>query len=250
MPIRIVALFAVLALAAGGCSTLKKVQSYASEALSFANPAPEIDYQDLPNEGPEEVLAYLFTPVDERIQLLAEEISTVDTRPDREWYTSFGVRYPWLSGLSIIDAEGNTELAVPEQGMRPLPVERLMALRDSWERTSLAVDVQTDELGSEIYFVQPLTTQGKWTGLIVVHFDPRSLQRYCPAPERLLVMTPEQDLWPFERQEDREAMHSVDWPDELSDDVSGKLEAGNREYHWLGRRLGKVHILYAVGVDG
>ena len=249
MSIRFFALCLLLLVAAGGCSTLRTAQTYAEEAVSFINPDPEIDYQDLPKDGPEEVLAYLFAPVDERIQLLAEGMITVDSKPGREWFESFGLRYPWLTGVAVLDTDGKVDVAMPEQGLRKLPAQELLALRENWVRGGLAVTVRKDELGPEVYFVQPITEEGVFSGLVVSHFDPRSLRRYCPDPDRLLMWTPDVDLWPIDGAKEREAIHSMDWDDVLTDKVHGHVGERPHKYVWVARRLGNTHILYAASAN-
>lgn len=239
----ILLLVAALLVSAVGCTSMRETAQYIGDGMGAFD--PEIDYELSGLKGAEERLARLFVPVDERIERLAETVSAVDAPPSREWYESFALSYPWVTGLAVLDENGLVVDRIPSQGLKPLPVSDIIAVED-WPRAGLRTFFLDTPLGPEVYFVKALTEEGRWLGTFVAHFDPASLKRYSPAPEKLAMFAPGLPLWSTPDAQTATELADQPWQETLEDDVEGEVDIGETSYVWLARAVGGRHILYAV----
>lgn len=235
-------LFVLVAL--GGCETLHDTFRWIGRANDVVD--PKIDYANIPESGPLKRLALLFTPVDERIEMLERRVSVRESRPDAAWLNSMALDFPWVSGTAVVDTHGAVLQQVPETGIKPLYATEFLALSQDWKQTPLRAEIRRTDFGPEIYLLQPILEKGEWRGLLIVHFDPRNLMRYSPEPDRLMVLSGGAPLWPTLPKNNAEALVSVDWEDLIAHRVNGEVTVEGRTFTWLARTLGGKNIIYAV----
>jgi hypothetical protein len=207
---------------------------------------PEIDYEKMPGSKAEKRLAELFAPVDERIEFLVQDVVVREVRPDDDWYSSLAISYPWVSGIAVLDREGQVVERFPSPGVKPLFPEEFLALSPEWQLGGLKAVIKDTDFGPEVYLVRANFENNEWQGLLVVHFDPRILMRYSPDPESLLVFTAQAPLWPTMARNQALPLLTLDWEDTLESKIHGKVRAEGRKFTWLARALGDTHIIYAV----
>ena len=247
MRLHVVALMLVAALAAAGCETMRDSARWVTHVPKMADPA--IDYKNIPGSEREKRLAQLFAPVDEQLENLAVRVSARETAPTPEWHRALSTAYPWISGITVLDTQGQVVDQVPDLHIKPFPAATIMALEKDWNRKKLRMLAQDTEFGPEIYLANPLTEQGQWRGLIVVHFDPRQLMSFSPAPDELIVLSagsPAMALWPTVDGNNAQGLLAKDWPKLIKADMHGTLSEGGGRFLWLSRPLGGSHIVYAV----
>ena len=242
---------AVLALSA--CGSLKSGWEGTSELAESAwngtraviNPEPEIDYDAYQIDDPNErKLAAVFTPVDAAFSELMRFVSDQDIYPDKAWQDLLFTRFPWIDGLMVVDNKGN----ILER--RPVvPLKRMsspLTFKAVWRETFLKPVVDYPELGPEMYLGTPYFLDMKFSGLIIVTFDPRTLFRFCPRPEELIIIHPGGGIWADGAKVDDKAVLALPWKEMLADDVHGRVKVGDKEYTWIARYVGQDQFVYAT----
>ncbi len=115
---------------ASGCSEVKRTWKGAKE-MYFENiePRPTLDI-DAKNLGDVEArrLARLLKPVDERLYTLRRYIDGEDRFPREEWFRTLFERFPWISGVIVVDTTGNVLFQHPVDFSKPVDMEALLAL--------------------------------------------------------------------------------------------------------------------------
>jgi hypothetical protein len=216
-----------------------------SSTNAFVNPNPEIDLDSYKMENPnQEKLARLFTPVDQQVLRLMRFVSDQDQRPNEEWLHLLNQRFPWLNGVIVTDAEGHITDRRP-----PVPVKPFSSplwFEAVWRETMLTTLVDQTDLGPEVYFGTPMYKDVNLDGLIVVHFDPRTLFSFCPEPEQLIIIAPNRGVWTPGSGVDTAAMLALPWTEILRDKVGGQVECAGKYYTWLARYVGRDLFVYAT----
>lgn len=230
-----------LGLALAGCGGWSTLSDKAAGLIE-----PELEYRDYSPKGDRWRLAHLFAPVDQRLQVLARDMTTVESFPDPSWYSRVLERHPWITSVAAVDSKGRLLGRAPETAIMPLDTEMFLDFKDDWERAVFKAFFFQTELGPQGYLVQPTFLRNEWVGLIVAQFDPRSLRAYSPEPDNLAVLHPDLPLWPATEANGANALTEIDWRAVLRDDVGGRLELDDDGYTWLARHIGDSFIIYAV----
>lgn len=79
-------------------------------------------------ESEERKLAYLLMPVDEKVWEIIKFVDGEDTLPTEDWFRRLFERFPWISGVMVVDEEGETRFQHPIDYNRSVDVEALLAL--------------------------------------------------------------------------------------------------------------------------
>ncbi|BBD07800.1 hypothetical protein [Desulfovibrio ferrophilus] len=244
------ALCAILALAAlTGCESMK--QSWDSTWTSskgyyseYINPDPEIDLEQLGYTSTEEKLAKLFTPVDKPVADLAVYLNRVDTFPGEKWVANLQQRFPWINGLVIATLDGTMVAKMPEETMKPRNLQPILDHGDALRDRRLRSFTDQTPLGPEMYLGTALFKGNDLVGVIVVHFDPRSVVDFCPAPQELMVLTTDFVIWNGGDSALAEALLARPWNEMLAEQASGRVDENGTEYAWLTRYVGDKQLVY------
>lgn len=207
---------------------------------------PELEYKGYSPTGDKWRLANLFAPVDQRIQTLTRELSTIESFPPPEWYEGLMARTPWLTSVAAVDAQGRLLGRLPESAISPLDIGQFLEFKEEWERATFKSFFFQTDLGPEVCFVQPMFVRNKWVGLVIAQFDPRALRQFSPEPDDLTLLHADMLLWPSTPANRAEVLVGVDWEDILRNRVSGSLEKEGQSYTWLARSIGGTYMIYAV----
>ncbi|EMG38754.1 hypothetical protein PCS_00385 [Desulfocurvibacter africanus PCS] len=230
-----------LTLALSGCGWWYSLTEGASSLVN-----PKLEYQGYAPSGDKWRLANLFAPVDQRIQALTRELSTIESFPAPEWYERLLARNPWLTSIAAVDAQGQVLGRLPEAAIFPLDAGQFLEFKADWERAQFKSFFFQTDLGPEVCLVQPMFLRNKWVGLIIAQFDPRTLRQFSPVPDDLTLLHAGTLLWPPTPANEAEILVGVDWEATLRDRVSGTLEKEGRSYTWLARYIGDTYLIYAV----
>lgn len=248
------ALCALLALAAlTGCDSL--VQTWDSTWTSskayyknYINTDPQVDLEDVDYSSTEEKLAKLFTPVDKPVYDLSVYLNRLDSFPTEKWTVELKHRFPWINGLAVATMDGEIVATAPEVTVKPRNLAPLLAHGDALGDRRLRSFVDQTPLGPEIYLGTAMFNGNDLVGIIVVHFDPRSLIEFCPAPNDLVVFSPQGMLWDGGNPALGQALADRPWEEILNDDTAGRLDENGVEYAWQTRYVGDAQIVYLTEV--
>ena len=224
------------------------VVSTVRDTRDYINPAPQINVNRYSWNNPnQEKLALLFSPVDAKVTELMRYVTSQDFRPDDAWMNYLMMRFPWIDGVLIADANGDILERRP-----PVPLKRFsepLVFESIWRDTLVKTVVDYTVLGPEVYFGMPNFQGTEFIGLHVVSFDPRVLFTFCPHPEQLLIVDPRaKKLWTAgpDVQADEQGLTTIPWEQVLLEKSQGFVEAGGKHYTWLARYIGRDRFIYAT----
>ncbi|GAB7080709.1 hypothetical protein [Megalodesulfovibrio paquesii] len=248
-------------------------------------PRPEISLDPSEfGEAQERKLASLLKPVDEQVYQLTVYMDGEDKLPPESWFRRLFERFSWISGVMVLDRFGNVQFQHPVDFSKPVDTAALIALGDMtekerkrWEEYSEKVREERargkggDEnataepetapvwldhkvramsndssMGPEIFLAQPVFRKNEFDGLVVVHFDPRNLLKFCPTPDELMIMTQKQVIWTSKYHDAAASLATVPWSEVLANEVYGSLRVNDRNFYWLGRDIGRFSLIYAT----
>ncbi|MBI9110158.1 hypothetical protein [Maridesulfovibrio ferrireducens] len=245
--VRFVALFAfsIMMIFSAGCDYGSKVWHDAQDTV---NPNPTIDLHSAGIENPDDnKLALLFTPVDEKILSLTSFLSNIDSHPDEDWFKLLFMRFPWITGVFTVDEEANMLVKLPAESIKPFKPGPLVEYEGDWSEIKMKSFISYSEFGPEMYLCIPFFKDADFKGLVVVHFDPRILLNFCPAPQKLIIMQPDGGgIWTGDENLDKEAFLKIDWDALLDKDVHGITKVGEVRYVWLSRYVSDTQIMYVT----
>ncbi len=250
------ALACVLLAVLGGCGALmpnwdtsaSTVRTTMRETRDYINPAPQVDVNRYKWDNPnQEKLALLFSPVDAKVMALTRYVTSIDYRPTEEWVNALLLRFPWVDGVIVADSEGNILNRKP-----PVPLKRFsepLVFESIWRETLVKTVVDYTALGPELYFGMPNFDGSEFKGLHVVSFDPRVLFTFCPEPAELIIVDPRaQKFWVAGETAPTGAaeLAALPWIELMKEKIHGTVMAGDKQYTWLARFIGRDLFVYAT----
>ena len=220
--------------------------------VEYVEPNPEVslDYEDAGEEY-EVRLAKLMMPVDERIHDLRQFLDGKDQAPNDEWYHNLFNTFPWITGVMVVDTQGIPSVQYPaEAALRPLNIQPLIDYGEAWSDHKLRGYAELTDMGPEVYLASPMFSENVWSGLVIVHFDPRRLMEFCPNPDELYLVSPDAVLWSGTSENVGKALSCKPWAEILHDDVFGETSIGGANFYWVARYIGHYYLIYATLADG
>lgn len=250
LPALLQVLLLVLILAVAGCSTMQNAWDKTTDVYeTYVDPKPEIDLDRSPGlSRNEQLLASQFSLMDQQLEEALRVLAPQDRFPPATWFSTFLERFPWMTAVLAVDAQGRNLSSHPETPLKSISVEPLLEQGWSMLHRGLQGFVEETPLGPEVIIAGPFFRDGAWQGLIIAHFDPRSLVAFATASERLVLLTPEALLWTGVDQEMTREITEAPWEQILRDRVHGRQSADNRNFLWLSRPIGALRLIYALAL--
>ncbi len=225
--------------------TKSMAKSSWKSANATVNPNPQIDLDAYKLSNPnQEKLARLVTPVDQHVMRFSRYMVDLDVYPSEEWIQLLLKRFPWLNGVIVADNEGKVLDRRPSTPVKPF--SHPLWFEAVWRDTLVKSVLDKTPLGPELYFGVPYYQNNTFTGLVVAHFDPRTLFTFCPEPEELIIIAPARGVWTPKAGVDTDALLKLPWDKLLEDSVYGQVEVGGKFYTWIGRYVGRDLFAYAT----
>lgn len=240
----------LLVVALSGCSTIRNTWSKTTDLYeTYIDPKPEIDLER--SEGvsrKEKSLAVQFSVMDQQLELLLRTLAPQDTFPSSEWVDNLTSRFPWLTAVLAVDTRGEVLAQFPDISVKPIQTAALVEREWSIIERRLQGFVQDTPLGPELIIAGPFFRDGIWMGLLVVHFDPRSLVGLSPDPNNLAVLTPGFLLWSGLDETVTEELRNAPWEEILKSRIQGRWSSTQNTFSWIARPVGDLLLVYAVAL--
>lgn len=197
----------------------------------------------------ESKIATVFTAMDEQLEQMRRVLENQDTFPSDEWVAGFLERFPWVSGVAVVDADGNVLLRQPELELKAYNYAPLLEKDENAPERAMRGYAEANPVGPEFYLANPVFSGREVKGVLVAHFDIRNLLAYSPSPGDIVLVSRDAVLWPGKYVYDQTPLAAVDWSAALKSDVTGEAEDERGHFLWIARYLGGVPLVYAASVD-
>lgn len=241
-------LFCVLALFLSGCGTARNLWDKTSNFYeNHIDPKPELDLQRSAGlSRQEKQLAIQFSVMDQQLELLLRSLAPQDTFPPPAWFNEITHRFPWLTAVAAVDTRGKMLAQHPETPLKPIQIAPLLEREWSIIERGLQGFVQNTPLGPELIIAGPFFLNGEWQGLLVAHFDPRSLIGLSPNQEDLVLLAPGKLLWSGLDETATQEIINASWEDILKNRTQGRWSSQTNDFAWISRPIGALQMIYAV----
>ncbi|MBQ7739598.1 MAG: hypothetical protein IJT59_08120 [Desulfovibrionaceae bacterium] len=184
--------------------------------------------------------------IDIELEKFLRVMLNADRPPTNEWINNFLLNFPWVNGLAGVKYDGTILGQAPETALKELDYIPLLYEDKKQKRTALRADVQNTPLGPEVMLAAPLYESTDFLGIVVAHFDMRSLASFSESPERLVILSPQALLWPGEYDFAKTPLAGQDWEKICRESSQGKCENSIGKFIYQVRYLGNVPLVFAV----
>lgn len=191
-------------------------------------------------------LAVAAEKVDHELNNLERWIENSPDDFDASWVQKTMKRFPWLSGLALIDASGDVVAKQAQGFMKELEVDPLLEVDPKQSISALRSYVQASPLGYEVYLGNPIYFGEEFRGLLVAFFDPRNVVGFSPEPDQLIMASGHEIFWPGVYEASSLPMHGGEWAKTLANRPTGTVDNSSGSVKWTGRYFGNLHFAYGV----
>ena len=213
---------------------------------TYVNTPAELDFSEVEAENVEQELAAMYTPVGEELEMFLREMNGKDVFPNVAWLDSTLKRFPWLTGIVVVNLEGKTLMQRPTVSMKPFNLGPLLDEDKGYVFRELRAYVDETPLGNEAYVAMPFFLNNEMKGLVVAHFDARNLIELSPDANNLIVMTDKKVLWTGKHQFENTPFAEIDWKARLSEQSYAVSEEEAEEYVWFVRYVGNMPLIFGA----
>ena len=217
---------------------------------NYLNTPAELDMEDKGScEVYELALGEAVLSLDTELQRLVRAMENSDHNPDQGWVMNMVGRFPWLSGVALVDNSGTLIAQYPEHFTKPFDVNPLLEPDPKQRPGDLRAYAQLSDAGPEIYIANPVYGAGAEAlrGLIVCYFDPRVLATTTNDPGSFILASPIGVLWPGQYGAGS-VVSGQDWADILKKKSCGIVGDSKSGFFWTTRYVGNLPIVYAMPV--
>lgn len=240
----------ILTFAAIGCEksqTMKDSWKFTTRQYrNYLNTPASVDLSDKGScEVYELALGEAVLSMDLELQKLIRAMENSDHNPDQNWVMSMMGRFPWLSGVALADGAGAVVAQYPELFAKGFDISPLLEADPKQRPGALRAYAKPDDGGAEIYLANPVFGGEEMRGLIVAHFDARTLATLSGDPGSFVIASPVGVIWPGNYGNGGPAA-GVDWPQLLTQKSCGLIGNEGSQFFWTTRYLGNLALVYAM----
>lgn len=197
-----------------------------------------------------EAIGVAVPPIDAELRRFERALFALDRNPDGAWMQNFSARHSWISGMALIDMEGNLIEQWPDTSLKNLDFKPLVEILPNKTTRLLRSYAQETPMGPEVYVAVPILEEGVTARYFVVHFDPRELFSRAPHSAEIMVSAPGVLLWPGKYQAASTPVVTEDWSSSISRSTHGYIHNSTGEFFWVGRYLGTLPMAFAAPDKG
>ncbi|MBR3881392.1 MAG: hypothetical protein IKJ34_07360 [Mailhella sp.] len=197
-------------------------------------------------EDSERGLVQRMMAVDEELTRLEKALDAFATPPDGEGAQNLLRRFPWLSGIAMVAADGTLGASIPSVPLKQLDYTPLLELIPKALPRDLRSFVQDTPLGPEIVLARPFLQEDQLQALLVASFDFRALLPFVSSPGDLIVRSPDVLIWSGDAMYDETPLAKIDWTTHLKEHSHGEISNENGSMLWVARYIGGKPLIFAT----
>lgn len=253
MRTRVISIFSVLIITflATGCFQTTKdywktTKSYYNE---YINKPAVVDMDNMGVYSPgEEVLAESLPPLEKVLERFKRTLFNLDKAPSDNWMYAFVQRFPWISGVAMVDLEGKVLHEWPSVSIKEYNYSFVQG-RDFKVR-QLVGHAEESPLGPEVYVATQIMEKAQPSGFFVVHFDPRALFAHVYGSSDFMVAAPGVLLWPGKYEASATPVAETDWAKLAYSSSSGTVKNDQGKFVWYAIMMGNMPMVFAAPDEG
>lgn len=245
----------ICALAMPGCGSgqgakdvWKTTKSYYNE---YVNTPAVLSLDDTGNNSDYELaLGAAMTDIDQKLRQLIRAMDDSDRGINNDWVNAMARRFPWLSGIAVVNGQGEPLARVPDFDIKEFDVKPLLVEDPKQKRASLRAYVQKSPLGPEIYLAKPVYVDNALQAMVIAHFDMRALMATTANPELVAVFSTNGKLWSAVYDIDSTPLKDADWGRLVKNNTKGTLSNKIGTFYWSSMYFANLPIVYAIPSKG
>ncbi|MDR2743980.1 MAG: hypothetical protein LBB66_02105 [Desulfovibrio sp.] len=218
---------------------------------AYVSPAAEIDYKEKGALSPSALeLTNSMMGADQQLSRLERVMLNADKPPTKTWVSDFMTNFPWLSGFAGVKYDGTILGQVPSSPLKQLDFIPLLYEDKKQSNRALRADVQNTPLGPEVMLAVPLFDSADFLGVVVAHFDMRTLAQFTGNPSNIVVLSPQALLWPGKYDYAATPLSGVNWEETVSKSSSGLCKNAAGSFYYIVRYFANLPLIFAVPDSG
>jgi len=234
-----------------GCSsnqTMKDAwKSTKGSWYTYASPQAAIDYEEIGNMSPAQVLlSSEMVGIDIQLIKLERIMLNGDKSPTGEWISKLFETVPWITGFAGVRDNGEILGQEPAGFSDSFDFSPLLEPDEKQSMRALRATIIADATPPEILLATPLYESSEFLGVVVTSFNIPSLLKYSKTPSNLIIFTPKTLLWSGDFAQVSDAILSLDWEATIKDNVTGNVSIADKKFHWIVRYIGNLPVIFAV----
>ncbi|MDR3319539.1 MAG: hypothetical protein LBS77_00925 [Desulfovibrio sp.] len=188
--------------------------------------------------------------IDRQLTRLERVMMNADKSPTKIWVTNFFANFPWLNGFAGVKYDGSILGQEPASPLKQLDFIPLLYADNRQNNRALRADVQNTPFGPEVMLAVPLYNSTDFLGVIVAHFDMRTLAQLSGNPSNIVILSPQALLWPGKYDYAATPLSSVNWADAVTKSSSGVCKNATGSFYYLVRYFANLPLIFAVPESG
>jgi hypothetical protein len=218
---------------------------------AYVSPAAEIDYGEKGVLSPNALeLTNSMMGIDQQLSRLERVMINADKPPTKAWVSDFMANFPWLNGFAGVKYDGDILGQVPSPPLKPLDFIPLLYEDKKQSNRALRADVQNTPLGPEVMLAVPLYDNLDFLGVVVAHFDMRTLVQFTGNPLNIVILSPQALLWPGKYDYAATPLSGVNWEDIVLKSSSGRCKNATGSFYYIVRYFANLPLIFAVPESG
>ena len=255
MRTRVITIFSLLVIAilATGCSQTTKdywktTKSYYHE---YVNKPATIDMDNMGVYSPgEEVLAENLPPLEKVLERFKRTLFNLDKAPSDNWMYAFVTRFPWISGVAMVNLEGEVLHQWPTVAIKQYDFSFITEREKNFKIRQLLGHAEDSPLGPEVYMATQIMEKAQPAGYFIVHFDPRALFAHVYGSADFMVAAPGALLWPGKYDAATTPVAETDWEKVARSNSSGVVQNSHGKFVWYAIMMGDMPMVFAAPDEG
>ncbi len=224
------------------CQTWSKIrQFYESQ---FYSSQVELEYETGMDQA-EERAAILFAQVDQKLDPLLQELELQEDWPADNWADRLYEAHPWLSGVQVMDTQGQVQQGAQDQDL-PWDRQNILKLHDNWQDQNMEFAVFPSGNSTWMTIIRPCMQENEWQGLLLAFFRIDSLFRQSSQPQDILLLSRQKVLWPGGYPDRAQELLETGFTQRLKHQSHGEVEVSGLDFYWIARYVGSEPLLYLI----
>ncbi len=233
------------------CTTVQDSQAWKStKSFYYTNINKPATFDYMPAEeltAPEDLLSGNLIKIDTELEKFQHDFEHLHIPPNSAQLQQFFGKFPWISGVTLIDNTGTVTGAIPESYHKNIDFSRLLQTPPTQKEREIRVMVHEDAQGAEIVLGRPIyTPEGELFAVLNVYFDMKKLLTYLNTSTTIFALAGNTPVLLGDYTFAQTPLSQIDFNEEIQDDTLGEISTASGTVFWINRYLYHQPLIFAV----